>query len=119
VDSTIVQRAILNRLDSETCLQWLAHESPKRPSVDLLLLTTEESYVVDRCLEGPCGFISVSRSIDDICEESDNIDNQVEQITGSNTYEMKYIRTQLKCRGFVGKCIYVRLSICIYIYIGP
>jgi hypothetical protein len=44
VDSTIVQRAVLNRLDNETNLQWLAYESPKRLPYDFLVLTTEESY---------------------------------------------------------------------------
>jgi hypothetical protein len=92
IDGLLVGRSVLYRLNEQTHVQWLAYGAIWPVGArDFLIVTTEEPYNKST---GE-GFIIVSTSIDDICEEE-------ESSTDEDKSETKFIRSRLRLAGYVG-----------------
>ena len=91
IDGLLVGRSILHRINEQTHVQWLAYGAIWPVGArDFLIVTTEEPYNKST---GE-GFIIVSTSIDDICEEEESSDD--------DKSETKFIRSRLRLAGYVG-----------------
>jgi hypothetical protein len=98
-DSLLSKRCILNELDEKTHLQWLAYSSIWPVGArDFLVVTTDEPFDT---ADG--SFLIVSSSVDDLCEEVDDIDNAIERIIGQEDGDGGYSRSCLRLAGYIGR----------------
>ena len=100
VDGLLARRTVLNRLDNETFLQWMGYGLGRDWPMglrDFLVVTSEE------CINDfQDGFVIASTSVDQICEEIDDIDNSVEEIMGKDNSGRTFQRASITISGFVG-----------------
>ena len=100
VDGLLARRTVLNRLDNETFLQWMGYGLGRDWPLglrDFLVVTSEE------CINDfQDGFVIASTSVDQICEEIDDIDNSVEEIMGKDSCGRTFQRASITISGFVG-----------------
>ena len=98
VDGLLARRTVLNRLDNETFLQWMGY-GPFWPLglKDFLVVTSEESIN-----DFHDGFVIASTSVDQLCEEIDDIDNAVEEIIGKDMCGRTFQRSTIRISGYVG-----------------
>ena len=94
VDGLLIGRSVLNRLSPQTYVQWLAYGAIWPIGArDFLLVTTEEPYG-SSCEDG---FVIVSTSIDDVCEEVNDEEEGADLNDGNN-----FTRSNLRLAGYVG-----------------
>jgi hypothetical protein len=92
IDSLLVGRSILNHVSDKTYVQWLGYGAIWPVGArDFLIVTTEEAYNTEK----DEGFIIVSTSVDDICEEVDEEENDDKSAS-------KFTRSSLRVAGYVG-----------------
>ena len=99
VDLLMARRTVLNRLDNETFLQWMGYGLGRDWPLglrDFLVVTSEESIN-----DFNDGFVIASTSVDQICEEIDDIDNSVEEIMGKDNCGHTFQRASITISGFV------------------
>ena len=98
VDGLLARRTVLNRLDNETFLQWMGY-GPFWPLglKDFLVVTSEESIN-----DFQDGFVIASTSVDQICEEIDDLENAADAIIGKDMCGRSFQRSSIRCAGYIG-----------------
>ena len=98
VDGLLARRTVLNRLDNETFLQWMGY-GPFWPLglKDFLVVTSEENIN-----DFQDGFVIASTSVDQICEEIDDLENCADDIIGKDMSGRSFQRSSIRCAGYLG-----------------
>jgi hypothetical protein len=113
IDGMLAGKSVLHKIDRNAYVQWLAYRSIwPLGARDFLLVTAERSMPsVDSSASGE-GFLIVSTSIDDICEEIDetefdesNDGTGASALLGANNKTSKFAdfsRSKIRLAGYIG-----------------
>ena len=113
IDGMLAGKSVLNKIDARTYVQWLAYKSIwPLGARDFLLVTAETPFPAEK----DEGFLIVSTSIDDICEEIDDGDTDVDEpgasargsaaATASREQRIRklaeFSRSKIRLAGYIG-----------------
>jgi hypothetical protein len=113
IDGMLAGKSVLHKIDKHAYVQWLAYRSIwPLGARDFLLVTAEKPILSDNEANGN-GFLVVSTSIDDICEEIDEAEfDDTNDGTGANALLSgadtkarklaEFSRSKIRLAGYIG-----------------